>query len=43
MGLSRKQISRYRTEKRYAERMKELQTIIDDYNESLKVQINKNR
>ncbi len=35
MGLSRKQASRYRTDKRYAERMKELQRIIDDYNKSL--------
>ena len=36
MGLSTKQVSRYRTEKRYADRMNKLQRIIDEYNATFK-------
>jgi transcriptional regulator with XRE-family HTH domain len=35
MGLSPKQVSRYRTDKEYMEKMKELQAIIDEYNARL--------
>lgn len=35
MGLSRRQVSRYKTDKRYAEQMSHIQGVIDDYNKFL--------